>query len=85
MPGIHKSAPTKAEGVAEMSNEREEMIKVPKSLVMVKARSITRNCENCKFCDYFGDYGLHSCEQWGAIIDAPSERVCKAFKKDGAK
>ena len=68
-----------------MSKFQEVEIKVPKSFIIVKARSKIRNCENCKFCDYFGDYSLHSCEQWGAIIDAPRERVCKAFKKAGAK
>ena len=68
-----------------MSNEQEKFILVPKHLVIVKSRSTTRNCENCKHLDYFGDYGIHTCEKWATSVASTGKCVCKAFCKRGTK
>lgn len=68
-----------------MSNEQEKYILVPKHFVIVKTRSTTRNCYSCKHLNFFGEYGIHTCEKWNTSVASIGKCVCNAFCKRRTK
>lgn len=59
----------------------EERLFVPKSLVVRRTKSSTKNCWNCKYF-YYASEGRSSCSKLLTTVSDFEHTVCLGFKKE---